>query len=312
MSITETRTQRHERERKEARSRPLRRRRESATVTKAKWTGSAWLIETGHMGFGIGEASGLSVEQLRALDVRKGDVATVVTVLGSSVVRIALRGREVFNLTDEEFWHQRDREQEEHERKREEDFRRERADLDARFEALPPEFKQRIERFRENNPDFRQQYESYEMFCCTEAVRIARGVERHVGDGAYEDEVAAFWADEEKRKLAAYPRDEAWEEPRSPHLRFLFWWEALGSKAYGYDLKREKEVIPYDDGHSGNTFGAACMLARLYLEDASLVPKMHGAMSPVVGSEEHGDLSAEEQERRERERTVEEARDCPR
>ena len=34
-------------------------------------------------------------------------------------------------------------------------------------------FKARIDRFWRNNPDFRVEYENYEMFCCTQAVGIA-------------------------------------------------------------------------------------------------------------------------------------------
>jgi hypothetical protein len=49
-----------------------------------------------------------------------------------------------------------------------------RAELDAKYAALPPIFQQRIDKFRHNNPDFRWQYEGYEMFCCTEAVKLAR------------------------------------------------------------------------------------------------------------------------------------------
>lgn len=46
--------------------------------------------------------------------------------------------------------------------------------LDAQFAALPLAFQQRIERFRrDGGPDWRWQFESYEMFVCAEAVKIA-------------------------------------------------------------------------------------------------------------------------------------------
>jgi hypothetical protein len=47
--------------------------------------------------------------------------------------------------------------------------------------------------------------------------------------------------------------------------------------------KQKKKVPKLDDGHSGNTFGCACLLARVYVNQPELVPKMHGAMSPLVG-----------------------------
>lgn len=43
-----------------------------------------------------------------------------------------------------------------------------------------------------------------------------------------------------------------------------------------------------DDGHSGNTFGAAVSLARLYLTQPELVRKAHGALCPLVGCDEYG------------------------
>lgn len=51
----------------------------------------------------------------------------------------------------------------------------------------------------------------------------------------------------------------------------------------------QKVLVPdLSDGHSGNTFGAACMLARLYLEQPELVLKQHGALTPLVGCEAYG------------------------
>lgn len=45
--------------------------------------------------------------------------------------------------------------------------------MDVDYENLPDAFKKRIDRFRANNPDFRFEFESYELFCCMEAVKIA-------------------------------------------------------------------------------------------------------------------------------------------
>jgi hypothetical protein len=46
-------------------------------------------------------------------------------------------------------------------------------EADARVAALPDCFRQRIERFRRNNPDFYWKFERYEMSACVDAVRIA-------------------------------------------------------------------------------------------------------------------------------------------
>ena len=51
------------------------------------------------------------------------------------------------------------------------------------------------------------------------------------------------------------------------------------------DFGQRREVVPeISDGHSGNTFGLACCLARLYLEQPEMIMEMPGAMAPLVGS----------------------------
>lgn len=64
---------------------------------------------------------------------------------------------------------------------------------------------------------------------------------------------------------------------------------------YGQDWDQQKQTVPgLDEGHSGNTFGCACSLARWYLANPSQVPLMYGALSPLVGSAAYGDLAPEE------------------
>jgi|SRR5271170_377606 len=55
-------------------------------------------------------------------------------------------------------------------------------------------------------------------------------------------------------------------------------------------VSEQKERVPdlvYGD-HSGNTFGAACRLAHCYAEKPDLIPKMHGALCPMVGCKSYG------------------------
>lgn len=61
-------------------------------------------------------------------------------------------------------------------RQREREFEENRAARDAQFDALPPDFQARIQRFRDGNPDFRIEHEPYEMFCCEQAVVIAKAL----------------------------------------------------------------------------------------------------------------------------------------
>jgi hypothetical protein len=42
------------------------------------------------------------------------------------------------------------------------------------------------------------------------------------------------------------------------------------------------------DNHSGNTFGAACVLARSFVSHPELLPEMHGALCPLVGCKVYG------------------------
>jgi hypothetical protein len=46
------------------------------------------------------------------------------------------------------------------------------------------------------------------------------------------------------------------------------------------------------DEHSGNTWGAACAFAATYIRHPGLVPKMHGAICPVVGCQVAGCFAA--------------------
>jgi hypothetical protein len=58
--------------------------------------------------------------------------------------------------------------------------------------------------------------------------------------------------------------------------------------------EKQREAVPELSGeHSGNTFGAACLLAQCYLEHPELVDKMHGALCPLVGCKDYGCYSTE-------------------
>jgi hypothetical protein len=63
-----------------------------------------------------------------------------------------------------------------------------------------------------------------------------------------------------------------------------------------YAAQRER-VPKLADGHSGNTFGASCQLARCLIEQPDLAPKMHGALCPLVGCEGYGCFAAHEARR---------------
>lgn len=133
-----------------------------------------------------------------------------------------------------------------HEKEKQTKFKEQKAQLDKDYDALPPAFQARIDRFRKNNPRFRIDYESYEIFCCKEAVKIA--------------------------KACKTPQD----VEKFKHLNY----------------NKQREIADIDNGHSDNTFGCAVNLAYWYLKESIsiTVAKLHGSLSPLVGSEAFGDV----------------------
>lgn len=183
--------------------------------------------------------------------------------IGYTVRGLFLNGQKVFYRTPEEQEEEGRRQRAADVRRRYAEFEKNKASMDRRYEALPEVFRRRIDKFRKNNPEFRWQYETYELFVCEQAVKIANTVLVRVGaehrEGDMKHETVAARAAE---MLTAF-RDATWEE--------------------------QKRMVPdLDDGHSGNTFGASCALARLYLTQSEDVVRMHGALAPLVGSEEYG------------------------
>ena len=63
------------------------------------------------------------------------------------------------------------------------------------------------------------------------------------------------------------------------------------TKFHALNYEGQLEMVPtLSDGHSGNTFGFACMLARLQIEYPDKVYEVHGSLSPLVGSKDFGDI----------------------
>lgn len=94
--------------------------------------------------------------------------------LGYVVRGLFLDGQKVFYRSIAEQDQHEAKRADEREHKQRQDFEDSRAEMDAKYDALPEVFKRRIDKFRMNNPDFRWKYESYEMFCCEQAVEIAK------------------------------------------------------------------------------------------------------------------------------------------
>lgn len=173
-----------------------------------------------------------------------GDKLTIHTKF-STIRGMDLNGKRIFWKTDEELEQERLEWIANNEHEKKERFEKNKAQMDADYETLPDAFKKRIDRFRANNPNFRVEFENYELFCCMEAVKIANTCKTP-------EKVQEF-------------KSQNWDE-------------------------QMQMVEGLSDGHSGNTFGCAIALAYWYLSDENNVSKMHGSLSPLVGSKAFGDV----------------------
>ena len=60
-------------------------------------------------------------------------------------------------------------------------------------------------------------------------------------------------------------------------------------KFYKQSFEDQKKRVPVlSDEHSGNTFGTACLLAKIYLTNPDLITQAHGALCPLVGCDDYG------------------------
>ncbi|MBN1585678.1 hypothetical protein JW899_04940 [Candidatus Uhrbacteria bacterium] len=204
--------------------------------------------------FGIREEWGVSV--------KTGDIARFYGRGPGHIVRgLFINGVCCYYRTKEEQAEENAREIAAYEKEQKDKFEKNRQILDEKYKNLPVLFQKRIDKFRTNNLNFRWKYESYEMFCCEQAVVIATSISNQI--------------------VAENPQ--AIVSERAPSALAEF-----------YDMPWEKQriVVPdLDDGHSGNTFGCAVSLALIYLKEPENVVRVHGALAPLVGSEEYGDYT---------------------
>lgn len=172
-----------------------------------------------------------------------GDTMRVYARWGDSIRGIDLRGEPLYYKTPEEIVADHEQWKADHAKRKRKSFEKNRRKLDREFAALPDVFQRRISWFRAWNPNFRVDYEAYELSACTDAVKIAEAMKTVKGV-----------------------------------IRF--------SKA---SHKKQRDLVPdLYEGHSGNSFSKAVMLARLYLDNPLFVIAEHGAMTPLTGCEEYG------------------------
>lgn len=219
--------------------------------------------ETGCMGFG------LRVDDCAAAGVvpKAGDFLRQCGSFGFPIRGVIINDVLVYYRTEDEQRAKFAREKAERDAARLREFEETgKAKLDAQYAALPPIFQARIDKFRRNNPDFRVEYEPYEMFCCEEAVKLAR----HLASVEAMDHYISLARHETySADLPRWHRE--WEEQKAIDV-------AAG----------------ISNDHSGNTHGAMVALASLYLRSPAGVERMHGALAPLVGSFAYGCVPPDE------------------
>lgn len=209
--------------------------------------GDGWSVSYGdHWGCGFRDAG---------LEPKVGDLLTTFGQFGYSFHGQALNGEVVWYLTPEEEQAEHERQVAEADQRRRDEFEQNKAKLDTAYAALPETFQQRIDKFRTTNPDFRAQFEGYEMSCCTDAVKLAAycSVNRIATEFEGDEPTAA-------ENVLAFQKL-PWEEQKRAGV---------------------------SDGHSGNSFGFVVRLAYLWVTDPGMVVAEHGALTPLVGCEEYG------------------------
>jgi hypothetical protein len=201
--------------------------------------------------------------------IKVGDIARFYGKgVGYAVRGLDINGVSCFYRTEEQQTKENAKWVRDYDYKQKAAFEKNRASLDEKYQNLPEVFQKRIDKFRTNNPDFRWRFEAYEMFCCEQAVIIASAI----GQQLIGEAMAGGLPIEEAKKAIA---------ERAPQVLKEF-----------SDMPWEKqlETVPgLEDGHSGNTLGCAVALASFYVsEHPENIVKLHGALAPLVGSEEYG------------------------
>lgn len=97
---------------------------------------------------------------------------------GTLVRGLDLNGERVFYKDDFHLEAERLLYVAEHKAKQIRDFLKEREKHDRNYETLPEIFRKRVDRFREaGGAEWRWEFEPYEVFCCQQAVALARAME---------------------------------------------------------------------------------------------------------------------------------------
>lgn len=228
-----------------------------------------------------------------------GDDLSLWTINFSYITGVYLNRIKVFHLTADE------RNQEDYEsaiarnRQKAREFHEKRDEVDADYEALPEVFQRRIDKYRENNPTFRTQYEGYEMSCLIDAVKVAERQRPRLDEMLdHAPDAIIAWANEKVPDDEVAPLIEkttqefAVSDDPDAYLRNIAAWKVVQEFN---DLPYDEQKDTISDGHSGNSHGMVLRMAWLYLagRDDDIV-RHYGALAALVGSDDYGDVPRDE------------------
>jgi len=120
------------------------------------------------------DSKGFYFEKKYGVIPKVGDKITIYSVRGSTIRGIDINDSVVFFKTDKQLDDEHKAWCDNYHKQQEEAFQKNQAKLDADYDSLPAIFKRRIDKFRKANPKFRVEFEGYELFCCKEAMKIAK------------------------------------------------------------------------------------------------------------------------------------------
>jgi len=203
------------------------------------------------IGISTNNGCGFAMETKYGVVPKVGDTIILHTV-GFSLIRgITLNGVQIYYKSDQDLELERLEQQVKYEKEKNDRFLKEVKSLDKKYLKLPQCFKDRIDRFRKNNDRFRVDFESYELFCCEQAVVIAKACKTPAG-------VAEFgkmeWKDQ-MNKVKKLSRDHS-GNTFGMSTQLAYWYlqqpdvvvkahgslaALVGSAEYGDDFKTEDQ-----------------------------------------------------------------------
>lgn len=153
-------------------------------------------------------------------------------------------------------------------RKRKEYFKSIESSLDEKLNELPFVFQKRIERFRQNNLNFRWEHEEGEILLAEESLKVAKFLHSQttlfnkVGMGEIHPQLDWAYAEEVKKAYNIF-------------------------REYSDD-EMEKLIPDFIGGHSGNTFQFVFRMAVAYLTNEESIPYQHGVFYMFDGCLAYG------------------------